>query len=73
MPALRSGRGVTTSDSLKGRGPRCGSCGEFVAIVARNANGTLVCPDCGPEKLFSGLVVPIEGPDEPVVRTKRRG
>jgi len=64
---LRSGRGVTTSDSMNGRGPRCGRCAEFVAATWKDANGTPVCADCGGDRRNDGIVVVVEGPDEEYV------
>ena len=51
----RRGRGVTTTDSLKGRGPRCGHCGYFVALVSLDPNGKNICEDCSGGKL-KGIV-----------------
>lgn len=61
MP-LRSGRGITTSESVN-RGPRCGKCAEWVQLVARDVNGTMVCPRCGPAKLFDDVIRVVDGPE----------
>ena len=61
---LRSGRGVTTSDSLTGRGPRCGRCAEWVPVTWMDANGVRICADCGGERINQGIVVRVSGPSE---------
>lgn len=60
----RSGIGVTTSDSMMGRGPRCMKCGAFVAATYKNANGDQVCWDCGGERLSGGLIRVVDGPGD---------
>lgn len=59
---LRSGRGVTTSGSMMGRGPRCQKCAEFVSMTWRNPNGLYVCENCGGDRLNGGLVKVVAAP-----------
>jgi hypothetical protein len=64
----RSGRGVTTSASLTGRGPRCHVCGEWKDVVWRNVYGQDVCLDCGGEAINDGLIERVSGPSGQTVR-----
>lgn len=37
---------MTTTDSMRGRGPRCSRCAEFVPVATYDANNKLVCDEC---------------------------
>ena len=65
--APRSGRGVTTSRSMMGRGPRCQKCAEFVSATWRDPNGLYVCVNCGGARLNDGLITVVDGLGDPFV------
>jgi len=58
-----SGRGVTTSQSMLGRGPRCGHCARFVDLTTPDANGTPSCPKCKPALFKDNIVTVVDAPD----------
>lgn len=47
MSIITNQRGVTTSDSLKGRRKaECWTCGELSPLLTTDANGNPICSDC---------------------------